>query len=149
MKDDEKKFIDEINPSPEEIDNILKGIKNIAVVGLSPKEDRPSNRVAKYLIDQKYQVIPVNPGQREILGFKCYSSLKDIPFEVDAADLFIRADRVPDIVDQALDKGIKLIWMQLGIYHRESGDKAVRAGASVVMDKCIKIEHERMSSSIP
>jgi predicted CoA-binding protein len=67
---------------------------------------------------------------------------------VDAADLFVRADRVPDIVDQALDKGIKLIWMQLGIYHRESGKKAVRAGATVVMDKCIKLEHERMKTSI-
>ncbi|MFC1495607.1 CoA-binding protein [Thermodesulfobacteriota bacterium] len=149
MKDDEKNFINEINPSSEEIANILNRIEKIAIVGLSPKEDRPSNRVAKYLLDQRYQVIPVNPGQKEILGFKCYRSLKDIPFEVDAADLFIRADRVPDVVDQALDKGIKLIWMQLGIYHRESGEKAIRAGASVVMDKCIKIEHERMTSSIP
>ena len=75
MKDDEKNFIHEINPSSEEIDNILKWIKKIAIVGLSPKEDRPSNRVAKYLIEQKYQVIPVNPGQKEILGFKCYRSL--------------------------------------------------------------------------
>lgn len=148
MKDDEKNFIDEINPSSEEIDNILKRIKKIAVVGLSPKDDRPSNRVAKYLIEKKYHVIPVNPGQREILGLKCYRSLEDIPFEVDLVDLFIRADRVPGIVDQALAKGVKLIWMQLGIYHREAGDKAVKAGATVVMDKCIKLEHERMTSSI-
>lgn len=130
-------------PPPEEIKKILKDSKKIAVVGLSPREDRPSNRVAKYLIEHGYEVVPVNPGQKEILGAKCYSSISDIPFKVDVADLFLRADRVPAAVDQALQKGIKVIWMQLGIYHSESGEAAVKAGATVVMDKCIKIEHER------
>ena len=148
MIDDEKSFINEFNPSSQEIENLLKRVNRIAVVGLSPKEDRPSNRVAKYLIDQGYQVIPVNPGQNEILGLKCYRSLKDIPFEVDLADLFLRADRVPGAVDQALDKKIKGIWMQLGIYLRDAGEKAKKAGSFVVMDKCIKIEHEKMNSSI-
>lgn len=147
MNDDEKSFINEFNPSSQEINNLLRRVKKIAVVGLSTKEDRPSNRVAKYLKEQGYQVIPVNPGQNEILGLKCYRSLKDIPFEVDLADLFLRADRVPDAVDQALDKKIKGIWMQLGIYHREAGEKAKKAGVSVVMDKCIKIEHKKMKSS--
>lgn len=145
MNEDEKHKIDKINPSLEEIDDILKNINKIAVAGLSPKEERPSNRVAKYLIEQGYEVIPVNPGQKEILGNKCYRSIADIPFDVDAADLFLRADRIPDAVDQALDKGIKVIWMQLGIFHIESGEKAVQSGASVIMNKCIKIEHERMT----
>ena len=145
MSNDEKDFIIETNPSSNEINDILKSVQKIAVVGLSPKEDRPSNRVAKYLLGQGYQIIPVNPGQREILGVKCYHSLKEIPFKVDMADLFIRVDRVSDVVDQALEKEIKVIWMQLGIYHRESGEKALKAGATVVMDRCIKQEHERMN----
>ena len=149
MNGDEKKIISRLNPSIEEIDNILKKIKKIAVVGLSPKEKRPSNSVARYLLDHGYEIIPVNPGQSEILGHKCYHSLIEIPFEVDAADLFIRTDRVPKAVDQAIEKGIKVIWMQLGIYHIESGNRALKAGANVVMDKCIKMEHERMHASTP
>ncbi len=144
MSSDDKSFIDDINPSPEEIREILKKVKKIAVVGLSPKEDRPSNRVAKYLMEHGYEIVPVNPGQKEILGAKCYPGISEIPFDVDVADLFLNAKRVTDAVDQALDKGIKVIWMQLGIYHREAGEKAVKAGATVVMDRCIKIEHEKI-----
>jgi predicted CoA-binding protein len=146
MTGDDKSFIDDINPSPEEIAKILQNAKKIAVVGLSPKEDRPSNRVAKYLTEHGYNIVPVNPGQKEILGKKCYSSIAEIPFDVDVADLFLNASRVPDAVDQALKKGIKVIWLQLGIYHREAGEKAVSSGATVVMDRCIKMEHEKLNN---
>ena len=142
---DDKSFIDDINPSPEVIREILQKSKKIAVAGLSPKEDRPSNRVAKYLIEHGYDIIPVNPGQKEILGKKCYPSITDIPFDVDIADLFLNEKRVPDAVDQALEKGIKVIWMQLGIFHKEAGEKASASGSTVIMDKCIKIEHKKLN----
>ncbi len=144
MSDDEKAFVDEMNPSPEKIKAILENVKKIAVVGLSPKEDRPSNRVAKYLIEHGYEVVPVNPGQKEILGAPCYKSISDIPFDVDVADLFLNPKRVPDAVDQAVEKGIKVIWMQLEIFHKEAAEKAAAAGSTVIMDKCIKIEHEKL-----
>ena len=148
MSNEDKSFIDNINPSPEEIRAILQRSKKIAVVGLSPKEDRPSNRVAKYLMEHDFDIVPVNPGQKEIFGKKCYSSITDIPFDVDIADLFLNASRVPDAVDQALDKGIQIIWMQLGIYHKEAGAKAKESGATVIMDKCIKIEHEKLNNPL-
>ena len=143
---DDKSFIDDINPSPEEIRQFLKDAKKIAVVGLSPKEDRPSNRVAKYLIEHGYEIVPVNPGQKEILGVKCYRTISEIPFNVDIADLFLNASRVPDAVDQAIEKGIKVVWMQLGIFHREAGERAVNSGARVIMDRCIKIEHGKYNN---
>lgn len=145
MSSDDKSFIDDINPSTEEIRAILEESKKIAVVGLSPKEDRPSNRVAKYLMEHGFEIVPVNPGQKEVLGMKCYRTIIDIPFEVDIADLFLSADRVPEAVDQALEKGIKVIWMQLGIYHREAGEKASDSGATVIMDRCMKMEHEKLN----
>ena len=146
MTSDDKSFIDDINPSPEEIEKIIQNAKKIAVVGLSPKEDRASNRVAKYLAEHGYEIVPVNPGQKEILGKICYPSIAEIPFDVDVADLFLNASRVPDAVDQAIKKGIKIIWMQLGIYHREAGEKAVSSGATVVMDRCMKMEHEKLNN---
>ncbi len=148
MKNDDKSFIDDINPTPEEIREILQKSKKIALVGLSPKENRPSNMVAKYLIEHGFDIVPVNPGQKEILGKKCYSSLADIPFDVDIADLFLNASRIPDAVDQALDRGIRVIWMQLGIYHREAGEKALGSGATVIMDRCIKVEHEKLNNPL-
>lgn len=146
MSSDDKSFIDDINPSPEEIREILEKSKKIAVAGLSPKEERPSNSVARYLMEHGYDIVPVNPGQKEILGIKCYPSIADIPFDVDIADLFLNAKRVPDAVDQALHKGIKVIWMQLGIYHKEAGEKALKAGATVIMDRCMKREHEKINN---
>jgi predicted CoA-binding protein len=146
MNDADKSFIDSINPAPEKIRQILLDAKKIAVLGLSPKEERPSNMVARYLLKHGYSITPVNPGQKEILGEKCYSSIMAIPHDVDVADLFLSTERVPDAVDQAIKKGIKVIWMQLGVFHREACEKAVKAGATVVIDRCIKIEHEKLKS---
>ena len=139
----------EYNPPSEEIVEILRNTKKIAIVGLSPKEERDSNKVARYLIEQGYEVIPVNPGQDQILGRKCYKSLEEIPFEVDMADLFVNPKRVPPIVDQAIAKKIPVIWMQLGIVNNEAAKKAREAGAKVVMNRCVKIEHQNMTAKKP
>jgi uncharacterized protein len=146
MNDADKSYIDGINATPEKIRQILENVKNIAVVGLSPKEERPSNRVAKYLLAHGYSVTPVNPGQKEVLGEKCYRSLMDIPHDVDVADLFLGNERIPDAVDQAIKKGIKVIWMQLGVFHREACEKVIKVGATVVIDRCMKIEHEKIKT---
>lgn len=132
------------DPSSDEIKKILEETKRIAIVGLSPKIERDSNKVANYLKEHGYEIIPVNPGQKEIFGEKCYRSLKDIPFKIDMVDLFIRAERVPPVVDQAIGKKAKFIWMQLGIVNEEAAEKAVQKGIKVVMDRCVKMEHEKL-----
>jgi len=132
------------NLPSDEIKRILKNCKKIAIVGISPKEERDSNKVAKYLIEQGYEIVPVNPGQKEILGRRCYKGFQDIPFQVDLVDLFLNPSRVPAVVDQIIEKGVNVIWMQLGVVHNESAGKARKAGIQVVMDKCIKIEHMNM-----
>ena len=134
------------NPRSEEITGILRKCRIIAVVGLSPKESRDSNRVAKYLMDYGYEIVPVNPGQREILGKPCFRSLSDIPFPIDMADLFLNPTRVPPVVDQAIDMGVRAIWMQEGVVHNESAQKAGKAGIKVVMNKCIMKEHMKMTN---
>jgi predicted CoA-binding protein len=134
------------NPPSEEIREILKRAKKIAIVGLSPKEERDSNKVAKYLMENGYEIVPVNPGQQEILGQKCYKTLKDIPFKFDVADLFLNPTRVPPVVDQAIEIGVDVIWMQLGVVHNEACHKAREAGITVVMNKCMMHEHEKLGS---
>ncbi len=125
----------------DEIVEILKDCRSIAVVGLSPKAERDSNKVARYLISQGYDVVPVNPGQREILGRQCYQSLKAIPFGVDMANLFLNSSRVPPVVEEAIEKGLKAIWMQLGVADDQSAEKARANGIRVVMNRCIMAEH--------
>ena len=139
----------EYNPPSDEIREILQRVKKIAIVGLSPKQERDSNKVAKYLMEQGFEVIPVNPGQKEILGQKCYKSLKDIPFPVDMADLFLNPKRVSPVVDQAIEKEIPVIWMQLGVIHNEAAKRARQAGIKVVMNKCVKVEHQALASANP
>ena len=127
------------------VEEILNQGKTIAVVGLSPKPERDSHRVAKYLQAQGYRIIPVNPMADEILGEKCYQDLKSIPEQVDVVDIFRKPEDVPPIVDQAVDIGAAAVWMQLGISHDEAGAKARKAGLGVVMDKCMLIEHQRLA----
>jgi len=135
------------NP-PEEIEEILRECRKIAVVGLSPKESRDSNRVARYLMEQGYEIVPINPGQREILGKTCYKSLKDIPFQVDMADLFLNPTRVPQAVDQAIEIGVNAVWMQLGVIHNEAAEKVKQAGIRLVVNRCIMTEHRRIVQKI-
>ncbi|RLB82911.1 MAG: CoA-binding protein [Deltaproteobacteria bacterium] len=103
--------------------------------------------VARYLMEQGYEIVPINPGQRQILGQPCFKSLLDLPFEVDMANLFLNPKRVPRVVDQAIEKGIPIIWMQLGVIHNDSARRAREAGIQVIMNKCVKVEHQRMMIS--
>ena len=123
---------------------ILHDYKRVAMVGLSADWYRPSNFAAKYLLDRDFEVIPVNPKYDEILGQKCYPDLASIPGEIDIVDLFQRPDRVPPFVDQAIEIGAKVVWMQLGIVNEEAAQKARDAGLEVVMDRCMKIEYARL-----
>jgi predicted CoA-binding protein len=132
------------NPSSPEITEILRNSKVIAVVGLSPKPDRPSHGVSAYMKDQGYTIIPVNPGHPEILGEKAYKSLLDIPGPIDIVDVFREPAAVPEIVDQAIQKRAKVLWLQEGIVHNEAAEKARKAGLKVVQNKCIYKEHVRL-----
>jgi uncharacterized protein len=134
------------------IRGILNTVKTIAMVGISPKENRPSYFAFKYLLERGYHMIPVNPGQagKEILGQKCYASLSDIPEPVDMVDIFRGAQHVPPIVEEALTLKPKpmVVWMQLTIRNEEAAKRAEEAGLKVVMDRCPKIEYGRLSSEI-
>ena len=123
---------------------IMTDYKRVAIVGLSEDWSRPSNFAAKYLLDHGFEVIPVNPKYAEILGQKCYADLRDIPTPVDIVDLFQRVERVPPFVDQAIEIGAKVVWLQLGIVHEEAEQKARDAGLEVVHDRCMKIEYARL-----
>ena len=127
-----------------ELRRIMIDYKRIAVVGLSDDPSRPSNIAARYLLDHGFEVIPVNPKYPEVLGQKCYAHLRDIPEPIDIVDLFQRVERIPSFVDQAIKIGAKVVWMQLGIIHEESAQKARDAGLEVVMGRCMKIDYARL-----
>ena len=134
----------EYNPPSQGIRAILEKYETVAIVGLSPKPERDSHKVAKYLKENRYRIVPVNPGQKEILGEKAYPNLKAIPFPIDVVDIFRRPGAIPPVVDDAIEIGAKVVWMQLGIAHNQAAEKARNAGLEVVMSKCIKIEHMNM-----
>ena len=123
------------------IAEVLRKYKTVAVVGLSPKVQRASHGVAFYLQQVGYTIIPVNPNYKEILGQKCYPSLKDVPVPVEIVDIFRRAEDVPPIVDEAIAIGAKVVWLQSGIINEPAAQKALHAGLAVMMDVCMKVEH--------
>jgi predicted CoA-binding protein len=123
---------------------ILTQYKRVAVVGLSANPFRPSHFVAIYLLSKGFDVIPVNPREKEILGRKCYASLRDIPPPVEIVDVFRDPSAVPGIVEDAIAIGAKVLWLQLGVIHEAAADRAREAGIEVVMDRCMKIEHGRL-----
>jgi uncharacterized protein len=123
---------------------LLKSSKTIAVVGLSNNPMRPSFGVSRFLQRQGYRIIPVNPNETEVLGERAYPTLKDVPDEVDIVNVFRRPNRVPEVVDQALEKGARCLWMQEGVVNHEAAQKAEEAGLPVVMDKCILKELARL-----
>jgi predicted CoA-binding protein len=125
---------------PEEIHGALRNARTIAVVGCSPNPARPSNSIARFLIRRGFEVVPVNPGHREILGKACYASLDDIPAEIaiDVVDVFRRSDRVSPIADSALKRGgIRLFFMQDGVVDEDSARRLANGGIPVAMDTCI------------
>lgn len=123
------------------ITQILRTSSTIAVVGLSSKRHRPSHGVSDYLKGAGYRVIPVNPGETEVLGEKCYARLEDIPERVDIVDIFRRSEFVPEIVESAIRIGARGVWMQEGVIDSEAAERARRAGLFVIMDACILKEH--------
>jgi len=130
----------------EDLREILTGCKTVAVVGISAREDRPSYRVASYLKSKGYCIIPVRPDGDVILGEKVYHSLMEIPKEVkiDVVDIFRRSEDAPPIVEEAIQRGAKVIWMQEGIANPEAASSAEKAGLQVVMDRCMKKDHQRL-----
>jgi predicted CoA-binding protein len=128
----------------EGIRRVLSNYKTVAMVGLSANWHRPSNFAAKYLLDHGFNVIPVNPVYDEVLGQKCYPSLKDIPERVDLVDVFRKPEDVPPLVDETAAIGAKLLWLQLGVINHDAVAQAEAAGLEVVMDRCMKIEFARL-----
>jgi len=134
-----------------ELRGILGQARTIAVVGLSDKPDRDSNEVARYLQAEGYRVVPVNPMLTEVLGEKSYPSLTAIPpdVKVDIVDVFRRSDQVPPIVDEAIARGGRVVWMQLGVEHPAAAATARAAGLTVVENLCIMVQHRRLKGSLP
>ena len=125
------------------IREILK-LKNIAVVGMSPKQKRPSHYVAMYLKENGYTIYPVNPGHDKIAGMDCYPDLKSIPDSIDVVDIFRRSEFAPLIVASTIAIGAKAVWMQDTVIHEEAGKKAEDAGLLVVMDDCMLRQHRKL-----
>ncbi len=126
------------------LEPLLKNAKRIAVVGVSDKPFRDSHRIARYLQQAGFELLPVNPLLSEVLGQKVYASLAEIPEPVDIVNVFRRSEEVPDLVEQAIAAGAKAIWLQLGVIHEPAAEKAREAGLSVVMDRCIMVDHARL-----
>jgi uncharacterized protein len=128
---------------PDTIREILEQGKTLAVVGLSSKIMRPSHGVADYMQSRGYRIIPVNPHEESVLGEKCYASLDAVPEPFDVVVIFRRSEFVPEVVDAAIRKGAKVIWMQEGVIHEQAAERARAAGLKVVMDRCILKEHAK------
>lgn len=135
-----KQGMDDINS----LRRILRESRTIAVVGLSADWFRPSYFAAKYLQEHGYRIIPVNPRYPEILGEKCYASLRQVPDKVDIVDVFRKTQDVPPVAEDAIAVGARVLWQQLGVRNEAAAAKARAAGLEAVMDRCVKIEHGRL-----
>jgi predicted CoA-binding protein len=127
--------------------DVLKSYRIVAVVGLSPDQARDSYRVAEYLREHGYSVIPVNPMAPEVMGEECYPDLMSVPGKVEVVDIFRRASDVPPIVEQAIKIGAKAVWMQEGVVNNVAAARAREAGLTVVMDRCMRKEHVQLRGS--
>jgi predicted CoA-binding protein len=135
--------------SDNELAQLLSKTKRVAVVGISDKEDRPSNGVSRWLMRNSHlELYFVNPALTEVLGRPCYASLADIPEPIDMVDIFRKVSDIPAVVDEAIAIGAKSIWIQLGLVDEASAARAVSAGLDAAMDLCIKVEYERLANSI-
>ncbi|RPF49852.1 hypothetical protein EDD75_0677 [Thermodesulfitimonas autotrophica] len=132
------------NPRDEALRELLQQSRTVAVVGLSPKPERDSHRVAAYLQQQGYRIIPVYPREETILGEKVYRRLGDIPFAVDIVNVFRRSEEVLPVVEEALALRPRAVWLQLGVTHAGAVPLCRRAGVCLVMDRCIMVEHRRL-----
>ncbi len=133
------------NPGDTVIREILVKSRRIAVVGLSSKPEKDSYRVASYMKEHGYKIIPVNPGISETLGEKAYPELRAIPYPVDIVNVFRRPEEVPQVIEAVLELNFQpVIWLQLGVVHLEAAQKARAHGLTVVMDRCLMVEHRRL-----
>lgn len=133
-----------LNPVDDEMRLLLQKVKTIAVVGLSDKPHRDSYQVSEYMQQNGYRIIPVNPRAKTVLGETAYASLQAIPEKVDLVNIFRNSDHVPPLVQEALPLQPLAIWLQLGIAHEQAARLGQAAGITVIMDRCIKIEHQRL-----
>jgi predicted CoA-binding protein len=122
---------------------ILERYKTIAVVGLSSRKWRTSFQVSEYMQGAGYRIIPINPNEVEVLGERAYASLDDVPEPFEIVNIFRRPEFVPDIVEAAIRRNARVIWMQLGVVNEEAAERARKAGLDVVMDRCILQDHSR------
>lgn len=120
---------------PERLKPLLQETRSIAVVGCSPKPDRDSHQIARYMMEYGYEIIPVHPAHEEILGVQCYPDLRSIPIRVDMVNVFRKPEALPDLVDQTIEIQAKSLWTQEGVVHTESTDRALAAGISIVVDQ--------------
>jgi predicted CoA-binding protein len=127
---------------------IIQNSESVALVGVSNNPIRSSNFVASYLVRTPFRTYPVNPAYDEVLGLKTYDTLADLPEAPDIVDVFRRHDAIPEVVDQAIEVGAKVVWLQLGLRHEQAARKAADAGLLVVQDRCLKIEHARFSGRL-
>ena len=129
------------NPSREELGKLLKQVKRIAVVGLSDKQDRTSNMVSKAMMDNGYEIIPVNPRIKEALGVKAVASLKDIEGPIDIVNVFRKSEDLAPVAEEFVQIDCPVFWAQSGIINEEVYDFLKEKGYTVIMDRCIKVEH--------
>ncbi|CAE6498223.1 conserved hypothetical protein [Candidatus Nitrosotenuis uzonensis] len=129
--------------SDDEIRSILS-LKNVAVVGMSKNEEKAANYVPKYLLENGYNIVPVNPTADSILERKCYPSLQEVPEQIDIVDVFRPSDQVLPVIQEAIKKKPKVIWLQEGIHNEEAENLAKSAGIKVVFNRCMLAEHQRL-----
>ena len=123
---------------------VLEKYKTIVVVGLSSSTWRASFGVSRFMQNVGYRIIPVNPNETEVLGEKAYSNLSEVPDPIEIVNIFRRPEYVPEIVETAIQRGAKVIWMQEGVIHEKAAERARQAGLDVIMDRCILKEHMRL-----
>ena len=134
-----------INSDPSKFEEIFESVKTIAIPGLSPKEEKDSHKVAKYLQSQGYKIVPIYPKGDEILGEKVYRSLSEIPFSVDMVDMFRKAEVADSIVDEIEQRGdVKVLWLQKGIVNNKAAKRAEDLGLIVVQNRCTMVEHRAL-----
>ena len=140
--------LETVDTTPGERLQILRESKTVALVGVSPNPLRSSNFVATYLMRTPYTMWPVNPHAEEVLGLKCYPTLRDLPAPPDIVDCFRKAAELPGVVEEAIEVGAKVVWFQLGLRNEEAASMARAAGLKVVQDRCLKIEHARFAGGL-
>jgi hypothetical protein len=132
------------NPDDETVRRLLERVRRIAVVGLSPKPHRDSNRVARYLVERGYEIVPVYPREETILGQKVYRRVQDVPGAVDLVDVFRRSEELPEAIDDVLAARVGALWLQIGCIDEAGALRAREGGLTVVMDRCLMVDHAHL-----